>query len=63
MWRNDLGCTERDKTGEQQYVDIPVALLLHVQGFISHVPRPSHPVFVACSANAGEGLVKLSHVQ
>ena len=27
------------------------------------ISRPSHPVFVACSTNAGEGLVKLSHVQ
>ena len=30
----------------------------------SLIPRPpSHPVFVACSTNAWEGLVKLSHVQ
>ena len=30
---------------------------------LSLIPRPSPLAFVACSTNAGEGLVKLSHVQ
>jgi len=49
-------------TGHILHIYVGLAQACPEYTVCSLVSWPSHPAFVACSTNTGEGLVKLSHM-